>query len=635
MHRISQSTALHRRNLPLLTACTCVCLFVVTWVVFAQTLRYDFVNYDDPSYVYQNTRITSGINLANVAWAFSHVHSGNWHPLTTITHMLDCQLHGLNAGWHHFSNIFLHCLAVVLLFVALKGMTGAFWRSAFVAAVFAVHPLHVESIAWIAERKDVLSAMFFMLTLLAYLYYTRAPSIGRYLTVALVIALGLMSKPMLVTLPFVLLLLDYWPLERFKAHRSKTERQSLQIILEKIPLIALSAASSVVTFLAQRGAIGWAEQLPVSERITNAIVAYVIYIRQMFWPAGLAVFYPHPENRLAVWEISVALILLIGLTAVAFVFRKKAPYFVVGWFWYFGMLVPVIGLLQVGWQGHADRYTYLPQIGLYIAITWGVTDLTRSLRFQRIALGFAAVLIVGALSCCAWLQTSYWRNSETLFTHTLGVTSNNDVALNNLGIIFLDKGQLDDAISKLQAAIDLRPENAPAHDNLAKGLLKKGKVAEAMAHYRKFLELEPASVEARNTLGTALIQQGQVREAVDQWQEALAIQPESGNAASNLAWVFATCPEDSIRDGTRAAELGERALRISGGKIPMIHKVLAAAYAESGRFADAVETAQRGAELATAQGNLGLAAELESNIALYQSGRPLRDPSITNGRSSP
>ncbi len=618
-----------------LTIGVSVFLLGLTWLVFGQTLRYDFVNYDDPHYVYQNTRITSGINFANVAWAFSHIHSENWHPLTTITHMLDCQLHGLNAGWHHFTNVLLHCLAVVLLFVALERMTGALWRSAFVSAVFAVHPLHVESVAWIAERKDVLSAVFFMVTLLAYFHYTRSPSIGRYLIVAIVFALGLMSKPMLVTLPFVLLLLDYWPLGRFDAHRSNTGRQVLQLVMEKIPLIALSAVSSLITFLAQRGAIGWTEQLPMSERITNAFVAYVVYIRQMFWPTELAVFYPHPENRLPIWEVSLALIILVGIMAAAFVLRKRAPYLVTGWLWYLGMLVPVIGLLQVGWQGHADRYTYLPQIGLYIAVTWALTDLIRSWRFQRTALSAAALIVIGALSWRGWLQTSYWRDSETLFTHALAVTSNNDVALNNLGIIFLDKGQLDDAISKLQAAIDLRPENAPAHDNLAKALLKKGQVAEAMVHYRKFLELEPANVEARNTLGTALIQQGHIREAIDQWQEVLALQPENGNAASNLAWVFATCTDDSIRDGTRAAQLGEKALRISGGKIPMIYKVLAAAYAENGRFADAVETAQRGAKLATSQGNSPLAAELESNIALYQSGRPLRDPSITNGSSSP
>ena len=618
-----------------LTIGVSVFLLGLTWLVFGQTLRYDFVNYDDPSYVYQNTRITSGINFANVAWAFSHIHSENWHPLTTITHMLDCQLHGLNAGWHHFTNVLLHCLAVVLLFVALERMTGALWRSAFVSAVFAVHPLHVESVAWIAERKDVLSAVFFMVTLLAYFHYTRSPSIGRYLIVAIVFALGLMSKPMLVTLPFVLLLLDYWPLGRFDAHRSNTGRQVLQLVMEKIPLIALSAVSSLITFLAQRGAIGWTEQLPMSERITNAFVAYVVYIRQMFWPTELAVFYPHPENRLPIWEVSLALIILVGIMAAAFVLRKRAPYLVTGWLWYLGMLVPVIGLLQVGWQGHADRYTYLPQIGLYIAVTWALTDLIRSWRFQRTALSAAALIVIGVLSWRGWLQTSYWRDSETLFTHALAVTSNNDVALNNLGIIFLDKGQLDDAISKLQAAIDLRPENAPAHDNLAKALLKKGQVAEAMVHYRKFLELEPANVEARNTLGTALIQQGHIREAIDQWQEVLALQPENGNAASNLAWVFATCIDDSIRDGTRAVELGEKALRISGGKIPMIYKVLAAAYAENGRFADAMETAQRGAKLATSQGNSPLAAELESNIALYQSGRPLRDPSITNGNSSP
>jgi tetratricopeptide (TPR) repeat protein len=635
VHRISQSTALHRRNLPWVTACICVCLFVLTWVVFGQTLRYDFVNYDDPRYVYQNTRITSGINFANVAWAFSHIHSENWHPLTTITHMLDCQLHGLNAGWHHSTNVLLHCLAVVLLFVALERMTDALWRSAFVSAVFAVHPLHVESVAWIAERKDVLSAFFFMLTLLAYLHYTRAPSIGRYLTVALGVALGLMSKPMLVTLPFVLLLLDYWPLGRFETHGSNTGRRLLQLVLEKTPLIALSAVSSVVTFLVQQGAIGWTEQLPVSARISNALVAYVIYIRQMVWPARLAVFYPHPENRLPVLEISLAFIVLVGITAAVFVFRKKAPYLMTGWLWYLGMLVPVIGLVQVGWQGHADRYTYLPQIGLYVAVTWTVTDLTRSWRLQRMALGVASLIVVGALSWRCWLQTSYWRDSETLFTHALDVTSNNDVALNNLGIIFLEKGQLDDAISKLQAAIDLRPENGPAHDNLAKALLKKGQVAEAMVHYRKLLELDPGNVEARNTLGTALIQHGYVKEAIDQWLDVLTIQPDNGNAASNLAWVFATCPEDSIRDGTRAVELGEKALRISGGKIAMVYRVLAAAYGESGRFADAIETAQRGSELATTQGNPALAAELESNIALYQSGRPLRDPSITNGSSSP
>ena len=282
-------------------------------------------------------------------------------------------------------------------------MTGAIWRSAFVAAVFAIHPLHVESVAWIAERKDVLSGVFFMLTLLAYFHYTRAPSIGRYLILAVVVALGLMSKPMLVTLPFVLLLLDYWPLGRFQAIRAGGGRQFSQLIVEKIPLIALSAVSSIVTFLAQRGAIGWTEQLPVSARISNAIVTYVVYIRQMLWPAKLAVFYPHPENRLPIWAIGLALVVVVGITIATFVLRKRAPYLIVGWLWYLGMLVPVIGLVQVGWQGRADRYTYLPQIGLYVAVTWAVTDLTVHGAFNGWLWALRAVL-VGALAWSRRLQ---------------------------------------------------------------------------------------------------------------------------------------------------------------------------------------------------------------------------------------
>ena len=637
MHRINrQSIALRKTTRrQWLTAGICICLAVLTWAVFGQTLRHDFVNYDDPRYVYQNTRITSGLNIAGIAWAFTHIHSENWHPLTTITHMLDSSLYGLKAGRHHFTNVLLHTVAVVLLFLLLQQMTGALWKSAFVAAVFAIHPLHVESVAWVAERKDVLSGVFFMLTLLAYVHYARAPSTWRYLIVAFVFALGLMSKPMLVTLPFVLLLLDYWPLRRIRDQRSRVGRQLLSLLVEKIPLIALSAVSSVITFLAQRGALGGTEQLPMLARINNALVSYVVYVRQMFWPANLAVFYPHPENRLPPWEISLALAVLIGITIAAVILRKKAPYFIMGWFWYLGMLVPVIGLVQVGWQGHADRYTYLPQIGLYIAGSWAVADLTALWPRRRILLGAAALLLIGALSWSSSVQTSYWRDSETLFTHALAVTRNNDVAENNLGIVFLQRGQLDEAISRLQAAIDLRPENGPAHNNLAKALLQKGRLAEAMVHYRKFFEIEPENVEARNILGTALIQQGRIREAIEQWHDALAIEPENGNAASNLAWVFATCPDDSIRDGRRAVELAEKALRISGGKIPMIFRVLAAAYAEDRRFSQAIETAQRGADLATSQGNSGLAAELQSNIALYQAGTPLRDPSLPTGASSP
>jgi tetratricopeptide (TPR) repeat protein len=634
VHRINpQSSPLRKTSRLWLSVWVCILLVVLTWVVFGQTLWHDFINYDDPRYVYENTKITGGLSISGIAWAFTHIHSLNWHPLTTISHMIDCQLYGLKAGWHHFTNVLLHTLAAMLLFLALQRMTGgpsrtgSIWRSAFVAAVFAIHPLRAESVAWIAERKDVLSGVFFMLTLLAYMYYVRLPQIRGYLLVVFLFACGLMCKPMLVTLPFVLLLLDYWPLDRIKGQLWKR-------VAEKIPLIALSAVSSVITFLVQKGAVGRTEELPILERINNAVVSYVLYIWQVLWPVNLAVFYPHPENRLPLWEIISCLLLLICITVTAIALRKQRPYLLTGWLWYLGMLVPVIGLVQVGWQGRADRYTYLPQIGLYIAATWAVTDLTALYRHQRATLSTAAIVVIAAFSCCAWVQTSYWRDSETLFRHALAVTTNNDVAENNLGIVFLGQGKLDEAISLLQSATDLRPDNSPAHENLAKALLQKGQVADALVHYRKLLELQPDNMEVHNIVGTVLVQQGRVQEGVEEWQKVLSVEPENGNATSNLAWVFATSPDQPIRNGAKAVQLAEQAVRISGGRIAILFRTLAAAYAENGRFMDAIQTAQRGVELANSQGNSGLATELQANIALYQEQQPLRDPSLTNASSS-
>jgi tetratricopeptide (TPR) repeat protein len=631
MHPISNPQLVPRRtNCFWLIVDICIALAALSWLIFGQTFWHDFINYDDPRYVYENTKITGRLSISGIAWAFTHIHSMNWHPLTTISHMLDCQLYGLKAGWHHFTNVLLHSVAVVLLFLVLLQMTGgpsrtgSIWRSAFVAAVFAIHPLRVESVAWIAERKDVLSGVFFMLTVLAYVYYARLPRISRYLVVLLVFACGLMSKPMLVTLPFVLLLLDYWPLDRIKG-------QVWKRVLEKIPLISLSAVSSIATFLAQKGAVGYTEELPMLERLNNAVISYVLYIWQMLWPVNLAVFYPHPENRLPLWEISSSLLLLICVTAVAITLRKQLPYLITGWLWYLGMLVPVIGLVQVGWQGRADRYTYLPQIGLYIAATWTVADLTRLWRHQRIILSAAALLTIVVLSGRAWVQTQYWRDSETLFKHALAVTTNNDVAENNLGIVYLRQGNLDEAISLLQAAVDLRPDNSPAHENLAKALLQKGKVTDALIHYRKLLELQPDNIEVHNIVGTVLIQQGRIREGVEEWQKVLEIQPDNGNAMSNLAWVLATSPDDSLRDGAKAVQLAEQAMRISGRRIPVLFRTLAATYAERGQFSEAIQTAQQGIELANTQGNSELATELSGNISLYQERRPLRDPSLTNG----
>ena len=353
-----------RANSGVTSLLVCLGLVAVTWAVFGQTLAHDFVNFDDHIYVYENPLVVKGLSTEGIVGAFTHTHALNWHPLTTLSHMLDCQLYGLNAGGHHLTNVILHTISVLLLFLVLSQMTGGLWRSAFVAALFAIHPLHVESVAWVAERKDVLSGVFFMLTLAAYSHYARAPSRSRYLLVALIFACGLMSKPMLVTLPFVLLLLDYWPLDKFKDENSEVGSRLRRLVMEKIPFLALSTCSCLVTLFTQRQGPHAMDQLPFLWRLNNAFVSYLTYIWQMLWPVRLAVFYPHPNNRLPLVEVTVAIAFLIGVSLLVIRLRQSKPYLVTGWFWYLGMLVPVIGLIQVGEQAHADRYTYLPQIGL-------------------------------------------------------------------------------------------------------------------------------------------------------------------------------------------------------------------------------------------------------------------------------
>ena len=666
----------------------CVFLIAITWLVFGQTLSHEFVNFDDHVYVYENPVITGGLTLPGIIWAFTHSHARNWHPLTTISHMLDCQLFGLNAGGHHFTNVFLHTIAVVLLFLVLRQMTGgpsrtgSVWPSAFVAALFAIHPLHVESVAWISERKDVLSGVFFILTLGAYARYARRPSVARYIMMSILFACGLMSKPMLVTLPFVLLLLDYWPLGRGRGMEISGERSEVRrersvvsgrwsvvrgLVVEKIPLLALSAASCLATLLGQRQAAGSIDQLPFAWRVNNAIVTCVAYIWQMLWPVKLAVFYPHPDNRLLLWQIFLALALLIAITVAVIASRQKRPYLMTGWLWYLGMLVPVIGLVQVGEQARADRYTYLPQVGLYLALTWTIVDLSASWRRRREILGVAAAVVITALTWRAWIQASYWKNSETLWTHTLAVTSDNDVAHNNLGFIFLRRGELDEAISHFQTAlniradnpqthynlgsalvhnnlgnalvrkklvdeaithyekaVELRPDYADGHYNLGSALLQEGRIDEAIAHWQKTVSLQPNDAEAHTTLGDALLRKGEIGEAITHYEKALEIAPHSLLTLNNLAWALSTCPDASRRNGARAIELAQEADQLAGGQNPIFIRTLAAAYAENGRFNDAIESAQRAVQLALAQDNFALASKLEKDIDLYRKFSPKR-----------
>ncbi len=515
----------------------CAALIAITWAVFGQTVGHEFVNFDDPIYVSENDHVLAGLSCQGVAWAFTHIHSHNWHPLTTMSHMLDCQLFGLKPGAHHFVNVLLHSATAVLLFFLLEQLTrspsrtGTIWSSAFVAAVFAIHPLHVESVAWISERKDVLSGLFFVLTLLAYLYYTRKPTIGRYLTVSILFACGLMAKPMLVTVPIILLLLDYWPLKRLSGPSAR------RVLVEKIPLVILSIASAVGTLVAQNEGIGLVrlEVLPLSWRITNALVACLVYIWQMIWPANLAVAYHHP-GKLPVWQVAGAAALLIAITLGVFALRKRNPYLVVGWGWYLIMLLPVIGLVQVGGQAHADRYTYLPQIGLYIAATWGIVDLARSWRYRGPVLGTAAAIIISALALRAAGQTWYWHDSERLWRHTLAVTTKNDVAHLGLGQLFSDQKRLDEAIAELQPLVSKYPEDLDVRLKLANVLSeKKGRMNDAIAQYEAAAKIGDRNPEVETTLANLLLEQGRIEEAIRYYRDVVRLQPSSALAHYNLA----------------------------------------------------------------------------------------------------
>ncbi len=655
---------------PVTDLLVCLGLVAATWAVFSQTLAHDFVNFDDHVYVYENPLVITGLSTEGLIGAFTHTHARNWHPLTTVSHMLDCQLYGLEAGGHHLTNVILHTFSTLLLFLVLKQMAGRRWQSAFVAALFAIHPLHVESVAWIAERKDVLSAVFFMLTLAAYARHARAPSLPRYLVVALLFACGLMSKPMLVTLPFVLLLLDYWPLGRLGGQKSEVGSRLRRLITEKLPLFALSVLSCIATLLAQKQGPSAIDQLPFLWRLNNSFVSYVTYIWQMLWPVRLAVFYPHPNNRLPLLEVAVAIAFLVGISLLVIYLRQTKPYLVTGWFWYLGMLVPVIGLVQVGEQAHADRYTYLPQIGLYIMIAWTVGDLLSETtpRAHRALVGVVTALAIVSLGVGALVQASYWKNSETLWNHSLAVTGGNDVAHNNMGFLFVRRGELDKAISEFQAALDirsrntethynlgaaliqnnlgnalarkqlwaeaidhlqeavrLRPDYADAYFNLGSVLFQQGRTDQAIAQWQKALEIRPVDAEAHRNLASALRKQGNVKEAIAEYEQALNIVPEDSVALNNLAWILATSSDASMRDGTRAVTLAMKAVQTSEGRDPNFIRTLAAARAEAGQFAEAVATAEAAKALASTQSKLELVSRLEEEIAFYRVRVALRE----------
>jgi len=736
----------------------CVLLAAIVWFVFGQTLHHAFVNYDDGSYVYENPIVQKGLTWEGFRWAFTHVAASNWHPLTWLSHMLDCELYGLNPAGHHLTNVLLHAAAVILLFLVLRRMTclraetaatqtsalwhagsadipvrdfqdaaatqaGALWRSAFVAAVFAIHPLRVESVAWVAERKDVLSGVFFMLTLWAYAAYVRAkedrqrddkttddgttgksrerrtksgeqrtedggqgsevrspwsvvrspwsvvsPTSSLFYFLSLCcFALGLMCKPMLVTLPLVLVLLDYWPLRRFSLSAPATPLSPLRspipwrLLREKVPFLALAAASCAVTIFAQQPALQSLESTTLPERLGNAALAYVAYLGQMFWPARLAVLYPLPAGGVSLLTTLLSLTLLAGVSTWIFARQRRQPFLLTGWLWYLIMLLPVIGLIQVGSQARADRYTYLPQIGLYLLLTWAAADWCAGWRHRRALLGAGAAAILAALMVSARAQAAHWRNAETLWTHTLACTTDNWLAHINLGDDLLKMGRPADAMRQFQAALQIHPNSAQAHNNLGSILAQRNEADEAVAHFQKALQIQPANwlahgnlarvlfyqlgradeamaqcqqaleirpgfAQAHLTLGDILLQKGQDAGALTHYQKALQIEPDSPAILNDMSWILATSPDANLRNGEQAVRYAKRACELTKDNDPACVNGEAAAYAEAGRFDEAVAAAQRACALASQGRQLDVLEETRKELALYLTHQPYHRP---------
>ncbi len=503
-------------------------LLLGTLALYYPALQNGFVNYDDPAYVTSNFHVQQGLTSRSVAWAFTSTAEANWHPLTWISHMLDVQLFGLRPAGHHAQSVLWHAVNVVLLFLLLAKATGFVGRSVLVAGLFAVHPLNVESVAWVAERKTVLCTFFFLLALGAYGWYVKRPRAVRYLLVALLFALGLMAKPMAITFPFALLLIDFWPLQRFP------ETSISQLALEKIPLLALSAASAAITLYAQRagGAVGSTELLPLAMRVKNAIYSYLIYVEKALWPSRLAVFYPHPEDLLALWKVLGAAAVLAAVTALFWHFRERR-YLLLGWLWFLGTLAPVIGIVQVGRQAWADRYAYLPLWGLFVIGVWLVSEGAARISLSRAAQAAIASAVLLGYSVAAHSQIEYWRDSYRLFAHTIQVTDANPIAEGNLGSALMEMQRPDLAVPHLERAVRLMPTLSTAHYNLGTLLQRQNELDRALQEYQLALKYgsdEREAAQTHNNLGVLFDQLGRRDEAVAEFTAAIAVNPNEQNS---------------------------------------------------------------------------------------------------------
>ena len=646
----------------------CLALVLITLATFFGVRRFEFTNYDDPEYVTGNPQVTQGLSGEGIRWAFTTFHISNWHPVTWLSHMVDCELFGLDAGAHHVVNLILHLLNTALLFLLLWRLTGEVWPAAFVAALFGWHPLHVESVAWIAERKDLLSAFFGLLAMHAYKGWVRNRRRGQFALLVAMFILGLMAKPMLVTLPFVLLLLDYWPLGRMKTPWGQAASKGLpfpKLLAEKGLLFIATMAACAVTLAAQRGdAVRSVQEVSLGARLENALVSYTAYLTKMFWPMDLAVFYPLRRD-VPIIEGVLALMVLAGICFAVWKLRASWPYLFVGWMWFVGMLVPVIGLVQVGGQARADRYTYLPLVGVFIMLAWGGRDAVRAFRVPAKLTAAAGSVMLIACTFLTRLQVSHWRNSESLFRHALEVMPENAVAHINLGSVCEQAGRADEAQAHYREALRIDPLRAQAHNNLANVLDATGKFAEAVPHYEEAIRLRPREPIPRNHFGMALagqgrfdealsnyavamtlvprdplphylsgvtyLKQGQTARAIESFRAALRLDPNHAKSLDRLARVLACATDAPVRDGAEAVRLATRAAELTSWQQPAVLETLAAAHAEAGHFEEAVRAIQSAIELLNESGASNEARSLEPRLQSFRAHQPWREDFTSHG----
>jgi tetratricopeptide (TPR) repeat protein len=638
-----------------------IALAAATVIAYEPIRHNGFVGYDDTDYIVKNPHITGGITHQSIIWAFTKPYASNWHPLTWISHILDYQLFGLNPLGHHLVSVAFHIVNALLVFWIFTNLTGSIWASAFVAAVFAVHPVQVESVAWAAERKTVLSGLFWLLTMAAYVRYTRQPAFGRYILVLLVFGLCIMTKPIVVTLPLVLLLLDYWPLERVRWGQSvgAASKSAKWLIAEKIPLLAMSAFLSVMTFVSQKsgGAMSTTENMPLDYRIANTFLSYIKYIGKMIWPSKLAVYHPHPRTGFSDTAVVICALLFVLITVFSIYIGRRKRYVTIGWLWYVGTLVPMIGLVQVGAQAIAYRYMYLSMLGLLIIVAWAVKDLVANRFRWKVVAAVSAIVVLSAFVILTRMQVRYWQNTITLFEHTLNVTKDNAAAEHNYGYALSEAGRLDEAAIHLNRAIQLVPEFVEARNNLGKLYLKQGKINEAIdcftelanrkdapaeVHYRlasallmqkrydeaikqlaRVLELDPDYAHAPSAMAVALMSAGRSDEAIACFNKYLRLNENSTELHYNLAvaLVMQKKYDEAIRHFTRVTELDPNNAGALNG-LARVLDTLAITYAEAGKFDDAKITAEKALNIAKTARQAQLAREIEERLQLYKKGLP-------------